>query len=448
MPNCKSCSRFFIKDDEELQETREDGYQAIKKYKDEIQGVKKAIKEREDLLQKMAKFDYQPAAKKKERSEMECQLTAIEARIKDVAETREMKIMAKVAVREYLKNQPVFLGDEHCLECFTWKARYESESAAWVEKKKAPKMESKDLSKDLFEENKILEAKLRNIAKELENSRQETELILSIVQINRTFKSSFYKYWYNQHANVQFCRERLEYHLTKVVKAYCERNLAGIADREVETFIKILIEESQCYLGNCRDDKEIVPIMCRALWMSEKLLEGKEFCSMLNEFLRIDLWVIMKSVAYIARGINQSCVVPPRDRSRGTRNPQSPVTTFILYRLSAVPQNERGFFEKGKLYRCPMYLATSSRLAIAERFSVRGRATGCTRFEIEISDNLCHGRELGRSPEFEHLFPPYSVFKVISTTWMDPSDPSPSLVRLLAQDNLAPMEELPVSTWH
>eukprot|EP01126_Amoeba_proteus_P029684 TRINITY_DN2930_c0_g4_i1.p1 TRINITY_DN2930_c0_g4~~TRINITY_DN2930_c0_g4_i1.p1 ORF type:complete len:277 (+),score=49.40 TRINITY_DN2930_c0_g4_i1:638-1468(+) len=275
------------------------------------------------------------------------------------------------------------------------------------------------------------------ITKQIEDSRKETEHLISIVQINRTFKSSFYKYWYTKYAGVQLLKEELLRHVENVVRTYCKRNFDRIPDSLVKDFIQKLVYASQTEMK--------VPMMCKVMWMSADSLGGKEFCSMLNEFLRLDSWEIMSSVAYIARGINLSCVSPARDRCS-----TSPTLTSLrkVYRVSAVPKHEREFFEVNKLYRCPMYLATSSDLDITSTFIDRAKDIGPTRFEIDVDVSLYHGKLLKGGVESEHLFPPYSVFKVISTTWMDPSDPSPSLVRLLAQDNLAPMEELPVSTWH
>eukprot|EP01126_Amoeba_proteus_P040836 TRINITY_DN437_c0_g1_i27.p1 TRINITY_DN437_c0_g1~~TRINITY_DN437_c0_g1_i27.p1 ORF type:complete len:405 (-),score=70.09 TRINITY_DN437_c0_g1_i27:57-1271(-) len=404
-----------------------------------------------------------------------------------------MELIAKFAETEYKNKKP--LNSEQCWECFSWKIRYERQTSPskWVEQKKAQETESKALIAGLIEKNQKLEAALSSIEEELKNTKKEredmisevqknikniekqaesiqkvqkniekqaentnktisivqenieniekqaenTNKMISLVQINRTFKSSFYKYWYNEQAKIIFSQQDLESHVRKVVRTYRERNSLSITADEAECFCQNLIDEV------IQQDSPNVPKMCKDLWRSMIALKEKEFCSILNEFLRIDLWEIMESVAYIARGINDSYVVPAQ--SRFDQQPEQ--QTLYLYRVSTVPKNERNFFQVDKVYRCPMFLATSRKSNVAEAFTQRAEAIGATRFIIS-NTALFHGhRTLSTTYEKEHLFPPYSVFQVTSVSWKD-KGPDLSEVHLTALDNLSAMEELPISTWH
>jgi hypothetical protein len=197
-----------------------------------------------------------------------------------------------------------------------------------------------------------------------------------------------------------------------------------------------------------------VPAACQRLWTSALQLRGREFCSILNEAIQVDDPTISPNVALIVRGIN--CLTVMRE-VEGL--PVNWPIDFKLYRGGGLPYQHSFFFTVGKMYRVPMFLATSTDWALCQRtFCYRAEALSGqppVLYVVQIHPQwrCVHVNYVTRthcSGEREFLFVPYSVFEVANVQWKDhPTWESPHVVFLNAMsDNRRYPEDLPLAPWH
>ena len=136
-----------------------------------------------------------------------------------------------------------------------------------------------------------------------------------------------------------------------IIQNYCESN--NIPKEEGVNFFNDLQKEA---FKNQHELLSEVSSACQRLWTSGLSLRGREFCSILNEIIRTDMASCMThDVAVICRGINSLCVNRLNQNNSKVEWPQD----HRLYRGGGLPNDKREFFEVGRVYRCPMYLATS-----------------------------------------------------------------------------------------
>lgn len=204
-----------------------------------------------------------------------------------------------------------------------------------------------------------------------------------------------------------------------------------------------------------------IEAVAQRLWTSKEQLQDcglahqKEFCSILNEIIRRDNPILIEQVAQLARNINQLCVtrlqhvlvIPPRN---------------VCYRGSSLPDECRSFFEPGRSYRVPGFLATSlsegvafgfvhqavdtGRPAVLWRIRFDPRGPEDFRFRCKHVNLVRHSRA---AAEQEYLFAPYSVFTVLAVEWKTGNHYlNPHIIEIeAAPDNLSPLvpEHLPLA---
>lgn len=195
-------------------------------------------------------------------------------------------------------------------------------------------------------------------------------------------------------------------------------------------------------------------VACMSIWTSHLDMNNRQFYSILNEAIRRDIPEIMDSVAALARGINNICVC----NRFGTKLNVSPPDNLppFLVRCATIPRTPeiRNFFQKGKFYRCPMYLATSRDFVKAKpMFQLAPRGEPLVKWEIYLpSLDSFHGNDIfSEFDEGEFLFPPYSVFRVVETPTFSERGTREDLhvIKILAvRDNRVFSEKLPLSPWN
>jgi len=186
-------------------------------------------------------------------------------------------------------------------------------------------------------------------------------------------------------------------------------------------------------------------------WIKSK--KKTEFCSILNEFIRNDQIEAIDHVSTISHCLNLLCVIGRHDPIK-IKWPDS----YILYRGGGLPDDKKFFFQIGKKYRCPMFLATSTNEETSQKFCRRAQIESklppvLFEFEIDKKYKCYHVNYVDKTNipgEDEFLFSPYSVFTVISVNFKEePNWMEPHRIRLQAAvDNLIEKENLPLSPWH
>jgi len=236
----------------------------------------------------------------------------------------------------------------------------------------------------------------------------------------------------------------------KVIEAHCHRNkvessvgMEGFKQLQKEAFDPKTVHELL----------EEVPGACQRLWTSAVQINGKEFCSILNEAIRVDDSECMAAVATLARGINLLCASTRKDPVK-----VSWPSDYLLYRGGGLPDDKTSFFQPGKVFRVPMYLATSLNKDVAEKFCRRAMTDGFPPvlwiLHLNNKYGCYHVNFVDRTNvpgESEFLFVAYSVFTVMSVekipnpTWMNPI-----VIHLdVAVDNmLFENQKLPLSPWN
>lgn len=196
-----------------------------------------------------------------------------------------------------------------------------------------------------------------------------------------------------------------------------------------------------------------MPAACQRLWTSPLTLQKREFCSILNEAIRLDDPAASPTVGSLSRGINSLSI------TRGNQSEVEWPKDFKLYRGGGLPVEHQSFFSIGKEYRVPMYLATSTNKGICLRiFCQRAAKASCLppvlyTVLIDPEAHCAHVNYVKKTncpDEREFLFVPYSVFTVVDAKWKDhPTwlDPHEVILQAAPDNHLCP-EELPLARWH
>ena len=192
-----------------------------------------------------------------------------------------------------------------------------------------------------------------------------------------------------------------------------------------------------------------IPQAAQRMWTSTLRLQDKELCSILNYAVRKDDPEIVEPLSILARAINMLCVTV------GSASPAPAVhpPDNICYRGGGFDDQHRAFFNEGKVFRQPAFLATSFERGVAERFVQRSSMPSRILWKILIDPhNKCRHVNLVRKTnvagEEEYLFAPFSVFTVLRATWTSGTANNPHLVELQsAVDNQAECEHLPLAPW-
>ena len=230
------------------------------------------------------------------------------------------------------------------------------------------------------------------------------------------------------------------------IRTYAQQN--SISNEEVHTFIRALHSETSI-LGGLSELIGEVGVIAIRLWTSGQKLKNRELCSIFNEAIRDDNEAMMPSVVLFAKGLNMLCVT----RRTLPAQIQLPEKT---YRGGALPQQHHSFFEAGKQYRVPQFLAASKKERVAYDFaykaSERGEEPIVWEFVFHPVFGCKHVNFLDRSNvegEEEFLFTAFSVFTVRHVDiknqprWTDPH----KIVLDVAPDNLDFPEDLPLAPW-
>merc|ERR1712150_138705 len=129
------------------------------------------------------------------------------------------------------------------------------------------------------------------------------------------------------------------------------------------------------------------------------------------------------------------------------------------WRGGAFDNQFRSFFTKGKMYRIPVFLATSAKETIAESFlfkvpktqaRVKWRVQVHPKGEKNAKYRTHHMTFVSKTlipGEGEYLFAPFSIFTVFKAKWSkDKSEPH-LIVLKAAVDNIYE-KELPLAPWY
>ena len=181
-------------------------------------------------------------------------------------------------------------------------------------------------------------------------------------------------------------------------------------------------------------------------WTSTLTLQGREFCSILNQAVRTDVAQLADCTATISRGINKLCVT---FGGAATAYPSGDV----CFRGGGFDRRYRSFFVPGREFRQPAYLATSFSEDVARRFIVERGGDDCVLWRVRIDpERKCTHVNLVKKTnvpgEEEYLFAPYSAFTVLSVQWKAGTVAEPHEIELLAAaDNKREPEDLPLAPW-
>ncbi len=249
-------------------------------------------------------------------------------------------------------------------------------------------------------------------------------------------------------------------YLVTFVHTYCQ--VHGLISEPEQSLAATFVERLQrdvaakeAVLGDVGDTAEL-------LWTSAETFRGmrehnKEFCSLLNAAIRSDDARLMPSTAVLVRAINALCVAERKGLARAQFPPNG-----RTFRGTAFDHEHRKFFQLGRKYRAPGFVATSFKEATAQDFAYRngplsGKPYVLWEVQVDPAGELDRGRRCKHvnyvlrslaGDEKEYLFAAYSVFTVRQCEWSD--DPTlPSRIVLdAALDNSAEDEELPLAPWY
>ena len=257
-----------------------------------------------------------------------------------------------------------------------------------------------------------------------------------------------------------------------LIQAHARR--AGIAAADADAFFDTLRSNAMsAAMGGGAAAELLQPsqlmFVAVRLWTSAETLGGREFCSLLNQAIRDDAAGTIAHAVTIAHALNTFCVT-----RRAGGAPVKWPPSHVTYRGTAMPRAHRAFFEAGKRYRAPMFVATSfsedvpvdvflSRLPPPTadqappfqeptiwRFHLDSslpEARRCVHANfIDRTDGTVHGED-------EFLFAPYSVFTVRSVAWhaapvVNTYVCQPHVIEVdVAPDNRRPPLDLPLAPW-
>jgi hypothetical protein len=244
----------------------------------------------------------------------------------------------------------------------------------------------------------------------------------------------------------------------RVIDGYCARH--NIDQVRGDNFYLALRGEWQLI-----DD---VSIAAERLWTSKKTMDSgtgrnPEFCFVFSELLREDPASLARSCAIIARALNLNLIA---GRTESVDYPQN----GECWRGGGFDEQHRQFFEVGKTYRVPGFLASSLKKSVTQTFLFRAEAAGypvvqwCIKLNPRADPqgenshlHRCKHVNLLRVThvpgEVEYLFAAYSVFTVCDEPgnpyWStNPTTQNPHRITIEAAiDNSLEAEDLPLAPW-
>eukprot|EP00930_Biecheleria_cincta_P068728 TRINITY_DN5651_c0_g1_i2.p1 TRINITY_DN5651_c0_g1~~TRINITY_DN5651_c0_g1_i2.p1 ORF type:complete len:1468 (+),score=263.47 TRINITY_DN5651_c0_g1_i2:68-4471(+) len=183
-------------------------------------------------------------------------------------------------------------------------------------------------------------------------------------------------------------------------------------------------------------------------WTTYCELDGSELCSLINFSIREDTPPSIEKVVSVCRIINKFIV-----SKRSSEIPWP--ADFKTYRGLGMPREHFSFFKKGKVYRAPMYVASSGQRKVAERFMRKhGKGEMC---RVMITIEFDKARKCGHvsylesitscKGEEEFLMPPYSGFRVISAEFI-PDGVSELRIFAFPDNKSAELKRVPLAPWH
>ena len=153
-------------------------------------------------------------------------------------------------------------------------------------------------------------------------------------------------------------------------------------------------------------------------------------------------------------GANRNRLLVTHGNTRAAR--EWPVNN-VTFRGTSMPADQVAFFEKGRVYRCPMMLATSFSRAPADfflRMAPPDRTPVLFRFWLDPDDRCDHALYIEAlttvSGEEEFLYTAYSAFRVRGVKRVGaPSSSRPVEIDLdVFHDNKGAPEDAPLAAWH
>lgn len=203
-------------------------------------------------------------------------------------------------------------------------------------------------------------------------------------------------------------------------------------------------------LGEAKKIAEIAVV----LWTSSsKVGFQKEFCSILNQVIRDDVRDVVPHAVILCRAL-ASLIVTRREGPSMNRWP----TNLVTHRGTSMPQAAVGFFSRDRMYRAPMFLATSCLESTAVQFMQRapdGMVPVHFKFFLDPVNKCDHALYIENytlcSGEEELLYAPYSAFKVrnVLTPAGQIAWNNPIVIELEVQPNNKTIrEDVPIASWH
>ena len=276
----------------------------------------------------------------------------------------------------------------------------------------------------------------------------------------RTFAKSNYKLFYLRAKRASF-QHRLLGAVHDMLGLYTARINPTLDQADVEKGVHEFMQKIQ---GDAfKNDEALekdVDAAAEYLWTSGKrhaIVKGTELCSVLNAVIRDDVANEIKAAAPIFRSINTRRVY----RTKTGLNTTYP-SNGKTWRGGGFRKDFEPFFKrmKGKKYRVPGFLATSNKQSVAATFAFQADnnhpcVIWCIMFdprgELQPKYRVQHLTFVSKSlipGEGEYLFPPYSVFTLLSTKWSaELIQPHEFTVRA-ARDNQLEPEDLPLIPWY
>ena len=225
--------------------------------------------------------------------------------------------------------------------------------------------------------------------------------------------------------------------------------------------------------------EEDAGVKAEMFWSSATKIQRTELCSILNAAIRADDPCTIVHAVVFAKGIE---IRRNMDRENlvdlTQKYPDKKVTADMFpggkfphylehenwlacFRGGGFNDKFQDFFTVGKYYRCPGFLATSTKEAISRHFMLRqqsnDRSTAVWTILLDargITDpqyRCMHASFVNKSHqsnESEFLFSPYSVFQVVATEWSSSRSKPHSIVLRAAIDNIGHEEDLPLAPWY
>jgi serine/threonine protein kinase len=249
--------------------------------------------------------------------------------------------------------------------------------------------------------------------------------------------------------------DRLLGAVRRVIEGHCTRN--NIDPARGENFFMELRKEWKL--------TDEVSIAAERLWTSPAELKtvadgrNSEFCFIFSQLLREDPASLARSCAIIARALNMNLVA---GRTGGAVFPPN----GECWRGGGFNEQHRGFFEVGRKYRVPGFLATATMKNATNTFMFRAQAMGypvvqwCIQLDQRSDpqgensvNHRCKHVDLLRVThclgEEEYLFTAFSVFTVHEVVWStNPTTQDPHRITLKAAiDNSLEAGDLPLAPW-